>query len=84
MKEKKEDRVRKISISQAPISTRVRSSEDHRVLISLQLRDRLRLSVVRLFDRHRQLQVYQEVLQEDRLLLIAHIVGGSIRESVGD
>ena len=27
---------------------------------------------------------HQEVLQEDRLLLIAHIVGGSIRESVGD
>ena len=84
MKEKKEDRVRKISVSQAPISTKVRSLEDHRVLISLQLRGQLKLPIVRLFDLHRQLQVHQEVLQEDRLLLIAHIVGGSIKESVGD
>ena len=83
MKEKKEDRVRKI-FSQARISTRVRSSEDHKVLIILLLRDQLRLSVVRLFDRHRQFQVHQGVLQEDRLLLIAHIMGGNIKESVGD
>ena len=58
MKEKKEDRVRKISVNQAPISTRVRSSEDQRVLISLQLRDQLRLRVVRLFYWHRQLEVH--------------------------
>ena len=55
MKENKEDKVRKIPTSQAPISNRVGSSEDHRVLISLQLRDQLGLPVVRLFDRHRQL-----------------------------
>ena len=37
--------VRKISVSQAPINTRVRSSEDHRVPISIQLKDQLRLPV---------------------------------------
>ena len=84
MKEKKEDRVRKIPVSQAPINTKVRSSEDHRVLIRLQLRDQLRLPVVRLFDQQCQLQVHQEVLQEDQLLLIAHIMGGNIKESVRD
>ena len=49
MKEKKEDRVRKTLDSQVLISTRVRNLEDHRVLISLQLRDQLKLSVVKLF-----------------------------------
>ena len=84
MKEKYEDRVRKIPTSQTLISTRVRSSEDDKFLISLHVRDQLRLPVVRLLDRHRQLQMHQEVLQEDRLFLIAHIVGGNIKESVGD
>ena len=51
MKEKKEDRVRKTPTSQVLISTRVRNSEDHRVLIHLQLRDQLRLPTVRLFFR---------------------------------
>ena len=45
---KKEDNVRKTLDSQVLISTRVRNSEDHRVLISLQLR----LAIVRLFYRH--------------------------------
>ena len=49
MKENKEDKVRKTLDSQVLITTRVRNSEDHRVLISLQLRDQLRLPVVRLF-----------------------------------
>ena len=65
MKEKKEDRVRKISASQFLISTRVRNSEDHRVLIRLQLKDQLRLRVVRLLCRHHQLLVHQEVLRGD-------------------
>ena len=84
MKEKKEDRLRKTSASQVLINTRVRNSEDHRVLIRLQHRDQLRLPVVRLFYWHRQLLVHQEVLREGHLLLIAHIVGGDIKESVGD
>ena len=63
MKEKKEDRVRNIPASQLLISTRVRNSKDHRVLIRLQLRDQLKLSVVRLFCRYRQLLVHQEVLR---------------------
>ena len=84
MKEKKKDRVRKTLDSQVLISTKVRNSEDHRVLISLQLRDQLRLPVVRLFYRHHLLLVHYKVLQEDQLLLISHIVGGNIKESVGD
>ena len=80
MIEKKEDKVRKTPLSQVLINTRIRNLEDHRVLISLQLR----LPVVRLFYRHHQLLVHYEVLQEDQLLLIAHIVGGNIKESVGD
>ena len=65
MKEKKEDKVRKTPASQVLISTGVRNLEDHRVLIRLQLRDQLRLPVVRLFCRHRQLLVHQEVLRGD-------------------
>ena len=65
MKENKEDRVRKTPTNQVLIGTRVRNLEDHRVLICLQLRDQLRLSVVRLFCRHRQLLVHQEVLRGD-------------------
>ena len=84
MTEKKEDRVRKTPLSQVLISTRIRNLEDHRVLISLQLRDQLRLLVARLFYEHHQLLVHQEVHLEDQLLLIAHIMGGNIKESVGD
>ena len=62
MKENKEDRVRKTPTSQVLISTRVRNSKDHRVLIRLQHGDQLRLPVVRLFYWHRQLLVHQEVL----------------------
>ena len=83
MKEKKEDRVRKTPISQVLIRTRVRNSEDHKVLIRLQHINQLRLPVVRLFYRHRQLLVHQEVLREGQLL-ITHTVGGDIKESVGD
>ena len=82
MKENKEDRVRKSLVSQIRISGSIRDSKDHRVLFSLQHRDQLRLPVVRLFYRHRQLLVHQEVLQGDRFLLFAHIVGGDIEESV--
>ena len=52
MIEKKEIRVRKTLLSQVLISTRIRNLEDHRVLISLKLKDQLRLSVARLFYRH--------------------------------
>ena len=69
MKEKKENRVRKPPANQVLISTKVRNSEDHRVLIRLQRRDQLRLPVIRLFYRHRQLLVHQEVLQGDQFLL---------------
>ena len=58
MTEKREDGVRKSPVSQVN-NSRVRNSKDHRVLISLQLR----LSVVRIFYRHRQLQVHKEVLE---------------------
>ena len=37
-----------------------------------------------LLYQHRQLQVHQEVLLEDKLLLIAPIVGEIIKENVGD
>ena len=84
MKEKKEGRVRKTLDSQVRINTKIRSLEVHRVLVSLQHRDQLRLSVVRLFYRHSKLLMHQEVLREGQLLLIAHIVGGDIKESVGD
>ena len=50
------------------------------VLISLQLR----LPVGILLYQYRQLQVHQEVLLEDRLLLIAPIVGEIIKQNVGD
>ena len=65
MKENKEDRVRKTPANQVLINTRVRNSEDHKVLIRLQLRDQLKLPVVRLFCQHRQLLVHQEVLRGD-------------------
>ena len=84
MIENKEDRVRRTPLSQVLISTRIRNLEDHRVLISLQLKDQLILPIARLFYRHHQLLVHQEVHPEHQLLLIAHIVGGNIKESVGD
>ena len=58
MKEKKEDRERKTPASLGLIKTRVRNSKDHKVLIRLQLRDQLRLLVVRLFFWHHQLLVH--------------------------
>ena len=58
MKENKEDRVRKTLASEVLISSKVRNSEDQRVLIRLQLRDQLKLPVVRLFYQHRQLLVH--------------------------
>ena len=84
MIEKKEDKVRRTLLSQVLISTRIRNLEDHRVLISLHLRDQLRLPVARLFYRHLQLLMHQEVHPKDQLLLIAHIMGGNTKESVGD
>ena len=80
MKEKKEGRVGKTLDSQVRISTRIRSLKVHRVLVSLQHRDQLRLTIVRLFYRHHQLLVHQEVLREGQLLLISHIMGGDIKE----
>ena len=84
MLENRKDKVRRIPLNQVLISTRIRNLEDHKVLISLQLRDQLRLPVARLFHRHHQFLVHQEVHLEDQLLLIAHIMGGNIKESVGD
>ena len=83
-KEEKErkikDRERKIQVSPVHNTSRGRDSGDHRVPVSLQLR----LPVGILLYRHRQLRVHQEVLLEDRLLLIASIVGKIIKENVGD
>ena len=57
-----------------------RDSGDHRVPVSLVVR----LPVGILLYRHRHLRVHQEMLLEDRLLLIAPIVGKIIKENVGD
>ena len=84
MIEKKEDRVRKTPVSQVLIGTRIRNLEDHRVLVGLQLMDQLRLPIARLLYWNHLLLVHQEVHREDQLLLIAHIVRGNIKESVGD
>ena len=84
MTKKKENGVRRTPLNQVLISTRIRNLKDHRVLISLQLRDQLKLPVARLFYLHHQLLVHQEVHPDDQLLLIAHIAGGNIKESVGD
>ena len=84
MIEKKEDMVIKTPVSQVLINTRIRNLKDHMVLISLQLRDQLKLPVARLLYRHHQLLVHQKVHQEDHILLITHIMGGNIKESVGD
>ena len=79
MIEKKEDRVRKTLVSQVLISTRIRNLKDHRVLISLQLRDQLRLPIARLLYWHHQFLVPHDVHREDQLLHIAHIVGGNVK-----
>ena len=80
MKEKIEDRERKIPVSQVLISSRVRDSGDHRVPVSLQLRP----PVERLFYRRRQWQVHKEVLLEDKMFLVVLSVAKDARESVGD
>ena len=81
MKEKKEDRERRIPIIKVVISSRVRDLEDHKVPISLQLRP----PVERLSYRRRQLQVHKEVLLGDKMFPVVPSVGEDIREtSVGD
>ena len=80
MKEKIEDRERKISISQVLISSRVRDSGDHRVPGSLQLRPPVEI----LFYRLRQLQVHKEVPLEDKAFLVVPIVEENTREIVGE
>ena len=80
MREKIKDRERKIQVSSVHNNSKGRDSGDHKVLVSLQLR----LPVGILLYRHRQLRVHQEVLLEDRLLLIASIVRKIIKENVGD
>ena len=79
MKEKIEDRERKIPVSQVLISSKVRDSEDHRVPVSLQLRLPVRI----LFYRHHQLQVHKEVLLGDKMFLFILNVGEDIRDNVG-
>ena len=80
MKEKIEDRERKIPVSQVLISSRVRDSRDHGIPGSLQLRPPLEI----LSYRHRQLQVHKEVPLEDKTFLVVPIVEESTREIVGD
>ena len=80
MKEKIEDRERKIPVSEVLISSRVIDKGDHRVPVSLQLRLLVRI----LFYRHRQLQVHKEVLLEGKMFLVVLSVGEDTRESVGD
>ena len=80
MTEKREDRVRKSPINQVLISSRVRNSNDHRVLINLQFK----LPVIRVFYRYRQFQVHKEVLLKDKLFCIVLIVEKGTRESVGN
>ena len=80
MKEKIEDRERKIPVSQVFINSKVRNSRDHRVPGSLQLRP----PVERLFYRCHQLQVHKEVPLEDKIFLVVPIVEEITREIVGD
>ena len=79
-REKIKDKERKILVNSVHKNSERIDLGDHRVPVSLQLR----LLVGILFYRHRQLRVHQEVLLEDRLLLIAPIVGKIIKENVGD
>ena len=80
MKEKIEDRERKIPVSQVLISSRIRDSGDYRVPVSLQLMLPVRI----LFYRYHQLQVHKEVLLGDKLFLVVLSVGEDTRDSVGD
>ena len=80
MKEKKEDRERRIPIRKVLITNRLRDLEDHKVLFSLQLRLPIRI----LFYRHHQLQVHKEVLLGEKMFLIVPIVEENTREIVGD
>ena len=80
MKEKIEDRERKIWVSQVLISSRERDLGDHRIPSSLQLRPPVKI----LFYRRRQLQVHKEVPLEDKTFLIFPIVEESTREIVGE
>ena len=61
---------KKKPVNQVLISSRVRNSKDHRVLINLQSK----LLVIRVFYRYRQLQVHKEVLLKDKLSFIVLIV----------
>ena len=70
MKEKIEDRERKIPVSQVLISSRVRNSGDHRIPDSLQLRPPVEI----LSCRRRQCQVHKEVPLEDKMFLVVPIV----------
>ena len=74
------DRERKIPVGPVYNNSNGRNSKDHRVPVSLQLR----LPIEILLYQHRQLRVHQEVLLEDKLLLIGPIVGKIIKENVGD
>ena len=78
--DRKERRQGKKNPSQVLISTRVRNSKDHRVLINLQSK----LPVIRVFYRYRQLQVHKEVLLKDKLSFIVLIAEKSTRGSVGN
>ena len=80
MKEKIEDRERKIPVSQVLISNGIRDSGDYRVPVSLQLMLPVRI----LFYRHHQLQVHKEELLGDKMFLVVLSVGEDTRDSVGD
>ena len=80
MKEKIEDREKKIPVSQVLISSRERDSGDHRIPGSLQLRPLVEV----LFYQRRQLQVHKKVPLEDKMFLVVPIVEESTREIVGD
>ena len=76
----REDRVRKSLVNQVLISSRVRNSKDHRVLINLQSK----LPVIRVFYRYHQLQVHKEVLLKGKLSFTVLIVEKSTKGSVGN
>ena len=80
MKEKIEDRERKIPVNKVLINSKVRDLLDHRVPVGLQLRLPVRI----LFYRHCQLQVREEVLLEDKMFLVVLSVVEDTRDGVGD
>ena len=80
MKEKIEDRERKIPVSQVLISSRERDSGDHGILGNLQLRPPVEI----LFYRRRQLQVHKDVPLEDKTFLVVPIMEENTREIVGE